>query len=80
MPPNPDSYEPLAQVCNSLLQKVFIDIKHKLRRTINFVRPIGKKRARDYIESCKKIHIERTNHERIIKHRKKFKHLVSSVI
>ena len=39
-----------------------------------------KKRARDYIESCKKIHIERTNHERIIKHRKKFKHLVSSVI
>ena len=31
-------------------------------------------------ESCKKIHIERTNHERIIKHRKKFKHLISSVI
>ena len=26
----------------SLLQKVFVEIKHKLRRTINFVRPIGK--------------------------------------
>ena len=54
MPPNPDSYEPLAQVCNSLLQKVFIDIKHKLRRTINFVRFIEKS-ARDYIGSCKKL-------------------------
>ena len=39
---DPDSYEPLAQIHNSLLQKVFIEIKHKLRRTINFVRPIGK--------------------------------------
>ena len=27
---DPDSYEPLAQVHNSLLQKVFIEIKHKL--------------------------------------------------
>ena len=32
------------------------------------------------LEVVKKTHIERTNHERIIKHRKKFKHLISSVI
>ena len=43
-----------AQVHNSLLQKGFIEIKHKLRRTINFVRSIEKS-ARDYIGSCKKL-------------------------
>ena len=32
------------------------------------------------LEVVKKTHIERTNHERIIKNRKKFKHLISSVI
>lgn len=32
------------------------------------------------LKVIQKIHIERTNHERIIKHRKKFKHLISSVI
>lgn len=55
--------------------------KAQAERTINFVRSIEKS-ARDYIGSCKKTHIERTNtnHERNIKHRKKFKHLVSSVI
>ena len=68
---NPDSYEPLAQVHNSLLQKDFIEIKLKLRRTINFVRPIGKTVHRIILEVVKIPRIERTNHERIIKHRKK---------
>ena len=55
--------------------------KAQAERTINFVRSIEKS-ARDYIGSCKKTLIERTNtnHERNIKHRKKFKHLISSVI